>query len=577
MKTAKSKRAIMLVLVAASLAIYAFHSSSLIVYAYDDAFISFRYAENLANGHGLVYNVGERVEGYTNFLWTVILAGAIKLGRDPLIVAKALGILFALATMALTVFFSAFVTGQEGWRSVLPMLFLACSGPFVAWAQWGLEGGMFTFFALLGLFLFLRALRTGASFAFSSILFLVAAMTRPEGTIFFAVCLAYYLLLVHRAKKLKAGSDQLERGDAAANAAGNAAANAARPIDLANLVHPDQLPIRLTQLIAPFAVVYAFYYGWRFSYYGYPYPNTYYVRMAGSIGAYFDQWARGLKYIFDFAWRGGGVVIVILIGLLWIAYRPTRRSMLSFLSVFCLIPIGYSMHVGGDSKHLYRLLMPYLPILYILAGHSLSGVFHLAVKTKTSERMRRLATAVFATFVGLLMLYTYYFPTLLYFSGGQRGFPGWELLRGRTAAYEAVLGYERQKRLVGEWLRRHAAKSTTIATTVAGVTPYYSKLHTYDMLGVTDVHIAHTEPQPHRIVSVDLKASGLHRPDGIVENILITSHLKSDNEYIIRQNPTLVLEGYDIAFRNAGYKRFRLPTEEFTQYYFARQEVEFVP
>lgn len=562
-----------LVLVAVSLAIYAFHSSSLIAYAYDDAFISFRYAENLANGHGLVYNIGERVEGYSNFLWTFILAGAIKLGADPLVIAKVLGILFALATMALTVRFSAFVTGQEGWRCVLPMLFLACSGPFVAWAEWGLEGGQFTFFAVCGLFLFLRALKTGASFAFSSLCFLIAAMTRPEGVIFFAVCVAYYLLLVHSAKKLKAGSLVQERGDAA----GNAAANAARPIDLANLVRPDQLPVRLTQLIAPFAVVYGLYYGWRFSYYGYPFPNTYYVRMAGSIGAYFDQWARGLKYIFDFSWRGGGVVIVILIGLLWIAYRPTRRSMLSFLSVFCLIPIGYSLHVGGDSKQLFRLLMPYLPVLYILAGHSLSGVFHIAVRTKTSERMRRIGAAAFVAFVGLLMLFTYYFPTVLYLSGHHRAFPGWELLRGRSPAFQAVLGYERQKRLVGEWLRLHAPKGTTMATPVAGVTPYYSRLPAYDMLGVTDSHIAHTEPQPQRILSADIKGTGFSQPNGVLENILITSHLKRDDEYIIRKNPTLVLEGWGIAFEKAGYKRFRLPTDEFVQYYWARQEVEFLP
>ena len=40
---------------------------------FDDAYISFRYARHLADGHGLVWNVGERVEGYTNFLWTLLL------------------------------------------------------------------------------------------------------------------------------------------------------------------------------------------------------------------------------------------------------------------------------------------------------------------------------------------------------------------------------------------------------------------------------------------------------------------------------------------------------------------------
>ena len=46
------------------------HSLIIQPWMLDDAFISFRYAENWVSGHGPVYNAGERVEGYTNFLWT---------------------------------------------------------------------------------------------------------------------------------------------------------------------------------------------------------------------------------------------------------------------------------------------------------------------------------------------------------------------------------------------------------------------------------------------------------------------------------------------------------------------------
>ena len=46
----------------------------------DDAFISYRYAENLAGGYGLVFNHGEKVEGYTNFLWTLVLSIASSSG-----------------------------------------------------------------------------------------------------------------------------------------------------------------------------------------------------------------------------------------------------------------------------------------------------------------------------------------------------------------------------------------------------------------------------------------------------------------------------------------------------------------
>ena len=66
----------------------------------DDAFISFRYARNLARGMGLVYNAGERIEGYTNFLETPILAAGIKLGVEPTVTAKVVGGMAALGALA---------------------------------------------------------------------------------------------------------------------------------------------------------------------------------------------------------------------------------------------------------------------------------------------------------------------------------------------------------------------------------------------------------------------------------------------------------------------------------------------
>jgi hypothetical protein len=50
------------------------------VWIVDDAYITFRYAHNLAEGRGLVFNEGEYVEGYTNFLWTVLMALAELFG-----------------------------------------------------------------------------------------------------------------------------------------------------------------------------------------------------------------------------------------------------------------------------------------------------------------------------------------------------------------------------------------------------------------------------------------------------------------------------------------------------------------
>ena len=75
----------------------------------DDAFISFRYAKNLVEGHGLVYNIGERVEGYTNFLWTLLLSAFMGLGLDVVVVSQVLGILLSLSTVMLLLYFIALI------------------------------------------------------------------------------------------------------------------------------------------------------------------------------------------------------------------------------------------------------------------------------------------------------------------------------------------------------------------------------------------------------------------------------------------------------------------------------------
>ena len=41
---------------------------------FDDAMISMRYAWNFSHGAGLVWNAGERVQGYTNLLMTLIMS-----------------------------------------------------------------------------------------------------------------------------------------------------------------------------------------------------------------------------------------------------------------------------------------------------------------------------------------------------------------------------------------------------------------------------------------------------------------------------------------------------------------------
>ena len=118
----------------------------------DDNFISFRYASNLVHGNGLVYNAGEYVEGYTNLLWTLLIAGAIALGASPELSSKALGIGFWLLLVGLL--------ALHRWRQRERRPFIPLAAALVllmddsqTWATGGLETSMFTFLSVAGVLL----------------------------------------------------------------------------------------------------------------------------------------------------------------------------------------------------------------------------------------------------------------------------------------------------------------------------------------------------------------------------------------------------------------------------------------
>ena len=104
----------------------------------DDAFISFRYAKHLAAGQGLVWNPGERVEGYTNFLWTLLMALPHRLRLDPVVFAQVAGVAFYALTLLLAWRLARRILGDEGW-SLAAVLLLGTSASFLAFATGGLE------------------------------------------------------------------------------------------------------------------------------------------------------------------------------------------------------------------------------------------------------------------------------------------------------------------------------------------------------------------------------------------------------------------------------------------------------
>lgn len=157
----------------------------------DDAFISFRYAENLTDGYGLVYNPGERVEGYSNFLWTVLIAAFTVAGFDPVAVSQILGILCFVLTSLLLFDFSARFFPEASARFkqkhgysfsyLLPIaaLLWIFNQHARLFATGGLETSLYTLLLVLGAYLYLRE-----EYVFSVFTYGLAALTRPDGMLF---------------------------------------------------------------------------------------------------------------------------------------------------------------------------------------------------------------------------------------------------------------------------------------------------------------------------------------------------------------------------------------------------------
>jgi len=151
-------------------------------YTTDDSYISFRYARNLAEGNGLVWNPGERLESYSNFLWVVLLSLAHTIGLNIVFTAKILGILSGIGILIL----SYWLARELGRPKVSPYLWIApillvYNRDFLFWMGSGMETAFYAFLVLAAICRYFIEIRTNDRKPISAILFFLVAITRPEG------------------------------------------------------------------------------------------------------------------------------------------------------------------------------------------------------------------------------------------------------------------------------------------------------------------------------------------------------------------------------------------------------------
>jgi len=465
--------------------LYAWHSL-VVHYVSDDGFISLQYAKNLLRGNGLVYNPGERVEGYTNFLWVVLVAGVNRLLPWTTLpdVAETLGIVCGAVTVVVVCRFAWIVWAQQRrWFGLLAGAFLACHSGFAAWGTGGLETTLLALLLFVGASTYVWFLRTGRRFIAVPCWFALATMTRPDAGALFAATAIHAF-----ARERRLG-----------------------------------VPLRRTRLVAfvaVFAVIYLPYFAWRLAYYGYPLPNTFYAKVGGDVHQYF----RGVGYLLGYA-RVYGVVVFLPAVLLLL--RRNRAVWRDYLALLVVVYGACIVFVGGDGLAFYRFVAFIAPLIYLLVAEGFADLYERTARWRMAPAWTRPVALVGAISASLLLtaqqsLLPLLVPGTHRWLEPQSGlsFPG----VGSDHAYRWFDNYfvDRQA-AAARWLEAHARKDAVVASTPAGSIAYHmDHLRVIDMLGLTDAHIAH-----------GTSATGKGR----------AGHEKGDGAYVLSRAPDYILLG----------------------------------
>ena len=154
----------------------------------EDAAISFVYADNLAHGHGLVaVPGGERVEGYSNFLWVLLLAGFEVVGVSSFSAAKGCTLALTIGSLPLSLYIANdALRKRNSSMALLAPVFLATNAQMAIWSASGLENALFVFLLMAAIARTLHERRVEV-WPWSAALFFGLWLTRPEGILYAAL------------------------------------------------------------------------------------------------------------------------------------------------------------------------------------------------------------------------------------------------------------------------------------------------------------------------------------------------------------------------------------------------------
>lgn len=285
----------------------------------DDQMVSMRYARNLAEGHGLVWNPGERVEGYTSLGWTLIMAAIHLLPLDDATTSLAVKIvswLLACWTIVLTARLLRALVPRDDMALAAVLLTLALCADLVFWAANGFETTLVTAVFLWALVRILDEAEREAPRVATFGLIGLLPILRSDAYHLWAVLILVALALARNR-------------------------------------------MALGRLMCAAAVLPAAQLLFRVSYYGDWLPNAYYLKVAGIEGSFWS----GAGYLKSFVEAYAAPIILAAVGVI-----RSRDRRLFWLAASAILTVAHVLAVGADMFPHFRFLAPWVPVLLVLAA-----------------------------------------------------------------------------------------------------------------------------------------------------------------------------------------------------------------
>lgn len=397
----------------------------------DDAWISLRYSWNLVLGLGPVYNAGERIEGFSNPVWTALLALWLLVSDNGALGVKVLGLLWHLACV-LAAGLLALGLGRPSTRlgeaaAASAAVAVAISLPLNYWATAGLETPQYIAL-LLGALVALEHERDRPALLPLSALFgALAAISRPEAP------LLVFPVVVGRALHFWHDRDR--------------------------------------RALARWAVIFGVptigYLLFRLAYYGLVLPNTAYVKGA--------QATTDELYAYIVPWIALEPLIALggLIGL-GLAARARRLDALPLVAMTAL-GLLFVLRVGGDYMPNQRYLAP---VVALLAAGLGAGAVPLVERAAEVNR-RLFAGGLYA----LLLLQAFRSLPVAVAGASEDGEVAFEA-RPKEAYLPAALHQDMGSAALATWLLERAAPDASVAISTIGAVGYLADWKIIDLFGL---------------------------------------------------------------------------------------------